>query len=111
LFSFLFASEGCRNGDKAGEENMPRKVNNAIEAAAQRRLRRATLSVGRRELCDYVVEIASEFGHLVRGHDLRFLAYLLAMVCEEAVHQSRIASDTLSPPGAATERDDSVEST
>jgi hypothetical protein len=71
---------------------MARKVNNAIDAAARRRSRKGTLSVGRRELCDYVAEVSSEFGHLVRSHNLRFLDYLLAMVFEEAVNQSRLAS-------------------
>jgi hypothetical protein len=75
---------------------MPGKVDNAIDAAARRRSRRATLSVGRRELCDYVAEMASEFGELARSHELKFLCFLLEMVVEEAVHQSRIAAG--SPP-------------
>jgi hypothetical protein len=70
---------------------MARKVHDAIDAAARRRSRKGN-SVGRRELCDYVAEVSSEFGHLVRSHNLRFLDYLLAMVFEEAVNQSRLAS-------------------
>ena len=69
---------------------MPRKVNNALDAAIRRREQRATLSVGRRELCSYVADISSVFAHLARSHDLRFLTYLLAMVIEEAAYQARI---------------------
>jgi hypothetical protein len=34
---------------------------------------------------------------------MRFLSYLLAMVVEEAVHQSRIAADLESAPPVATD--------
>jgi hypothetical protein len=71
---------------------MSRKVRDAIDAAARRHAKRATLSVGRHELCDYVAEVTSEFVHLASSRDLRFLAYLLAMVFEEATYQSRAAS-------------------
>jgi hypothetical protein len=40
--------------------------------------------------------MASEFGELARSHELKFLCFLLEMVVEEAVHQSRIAAG--SPP-------------
>jgi hypothetical protein len=59
--------------------------------------------VGRRELCDYVADIASEFGQVASSADMRFLSYLLAMVVEEAVHQSRIAADLESAPPVATD--------
>src|SRR5262245_44497832 len=51
--------------------------------------------VGRRELCDYVADFASEFHQVASSNDMRFLSYLLAMVVEEAVHQSNLASDRL----------------
>jgi hypothetical protein len=82
---------------------MPRRVSNAIDAAAGRRSRRATLSVGRRELCDYVANISSEFRDLARSHDLRFLAYLLAMVFEEAANQARVSSYSEPSLPASTE--------
>jgi hypothetical protein len=88
---------------------MPRKVNNAVDAAAKRGARRATLSVGPRELGDYVAAVSSEFGQLARGHDLRFLAYLLEMVCEEAVNQSRIAAQSPPSPEATAGPGDNIE--
>jgi hypothetical protein len=81
---------------------MPRKVDNAIEADA-RRGRRATLSVERWELCNFVADVASEFGQRASSHDLRFLAYLLAMVFEEATNQSRIAAHSRWLPPASTD--------
>jgi hypothetical protein len=66
-----------------------KKIYSAINAAAMRRRGRTSLSVGRRELCDYVTEIASEFRQ-ASSNDMKFLSYLLAMVVEEAVHQSRV---------------------
>jgi hypothetical protein len=47
--------------------------------------RRAFLHVGRRELCDYVADIASAFGQVASSNDMRFLSlsYLLAMVVEK----------------------------
>jgi hypothetical protein len=78
---------------------MSKKLSDAIDAAARRRSRRATLSVGRRELCEYVAAVSSEFGHLATSHDLRFLAYLLGMVFEEVVYQSRFASPSQANDG------------
>jgi hypothetical protein len=83
-----------------------RKIYSAIDAAAMQRRRRAFLPVGRRELCDYVADIASQFDQLASNNDMRFLSYLLAMVVEEAVHQSRIVADSgLAPPAAPTPPD------
>jgi hypothetical protein len=78
----------------AGETHVQRKIYSAIDAAAMRRRKKAYLAVGRRELCDYVADIASEFHQAASGNDLRFLSYLLAMVVEEAVHQSKIAPES-----------------
>jgi hypothetical protein len=78
-----------------------RKIYSAIDAAAMQRRRRAFLPVGRRELCDYVADIASELGHVTCSNDMKFLSYLLAMVVEEAVHQSSLASDPDSPTSAS----------
>jgi hypothetical protein len=86
---------------------MSKKIHSAIDAAAMRRRKRAFLPVGRRELCDYVADVASEFGQVASSNDMRFLSYLLAMVVEEAVHQSRIAADSESPPSAAASPPDS----
>jgi hypothetical protein len=80
---------------------MPKDLRDAIDAVARRRSRRGTLSVGRRALCDYVADMTSEFGQLAKSHDLRFLSYLLAMVVEEAVHQSQLAADSESAPPVA----------
>ena len=79
-----------------------RKLYSAIDAAAMRRRGRTSLSVGRRELCDYVTEIASEFRQAASSNDMKFLSYLLAMVVEEAVHQSEIAADSESAPADDT---------
>jgi hypothetical protein len=70
-----------------------KKIYSAIDAAAMRRRGTTSLSVGRRELCDYVTDIASEFRQAASSNDMRFLSYLLAMVVEEAVHQSRVTSE------------------
>lgn len=79
-----------------------KKIYSAINAAAMRRRGRTSLSVGRRELCDYVTEIASEFRQAASSNDMKFLSYLLAMVVEEAVHQSEIAADSESAPADDT---------
>ena len=76
---------------------MSKKIYSAIDAGAMRRRRRAFLPVGRRELCDYVADIASQFHQVASSNDMRFLSYLLAMVVEEAVHQARITSENDSP--------------
>ena len=82
---------------------MPRKVDNVIEAVARQRGQRATLSVGRCELCDYVADVSAEFASLAKMNDLRFLAYLLGMVVEEAANQSRIASESRGLPSASAD--------
>jgi len=82
---------------------MPRKIDNVIEAAARQRGQRATLSVGRFELCDYVADVAAELASLAKAHDLRFLSYLLGMVVEEAKNQSRIASECRHLPPASAD--------
>ena len=82
---------------------MPRKIDNLIEAAARQRGQKATLSVGRSELCDYVADVATELASLARMKDLRFLAYLLEMVVEEAKNQSRIASKCRHLPAASAD--------
>jgi hypothetical protein len=69
-----------------------RKIYSAIDAAAMRRRRKAFLPVSRQELCDYVADFALDFHQVATNKDMRFLSYLLAMVVEEAVHQSDLAS-------------------
>ena len=78
-----------------------RKIYSAIDAAAMRRRKRAYLPVGRRELCDYVADFALEFHQVTSDNDMRFLSYLLAMVVEEAVHQSNLASEPALPSSAS----------
>lgn len=87
-----------------------KKIYSAINAAAMRRRGRTSLSVGRRELCDYVTEIASEFRQAASSNDMKFLSYLLAMVVEEAVHQSEIAADSESAPADDTSPPDATDS-
>jgi hypothetical protein len=78
-----------------------RKIYSAIDAAAMRRRRRAFLPVGRQELCDYVADFALEFHDVTSSNHMKFLSYLLAIVVEEAVHQSQLAADSEpAPPGA-----------
>jgi hypothetical protein len=90
----------------AGERDMSRKVENAMDAAARQRARRENLTIGRRELCDYVAAISLEFAHLTKSHELRFLSYLLALVSTEAANQSRALLQA--PPQSAD--DDNGES-
>ena len=87
-----------------------RKIYSAIDAAAMRRRRGAFLPVGRRELCDYVADFASEFHQVASTNDMRFLSYLLAMVVEEAVHQSNLASDRDPPSGDSQTEASSIDS-
>ncbi len=79
---------------RPGEAMSKRKLYSAIDAAAMRRRKRAHLPVGRRELCEYVMDFALEFHEVAISNDMKFLSYLLAMVVEEAVHQSEIAADS-----------------
>jgi hypothetical protein len=78
-----------------------KKIYSAIDAAAMRRRKRAYLPVGRQELCDYVADFALEFHQVTSDNDMRFLSYLLAMVVEEAVHQSNIAAAHAMPSSAS----------
>jgi hypothetical protein len=83
---------------------MPRKPIAAIDNLAQRASRRSTLTVPRRDLCVYLADFAAEFERLAKGHhNTQFLSYLLGLVLEEAVTQSRILAEAEAPPKAAAE--------
>jgi hypothetical protein len=75
-----------------------RKIYSAIDAAAMVRRRKAHLPVARRELCEYVTDFALAFHGVTNSKDMKFLSYLLAMVIEEAMHQSELAAEPESPP-------------
>jgi hypothetical protein len=95
---------------RPGEAMSKRKLYSAIDAAAMRRRKRAHLPVGRRELCEYVMDFALEFHEVAISNDMKFLSYLLAMVVEEAVHQSEIAADSESAPADDTSPPDATDS-
>jgi len=75
-----------------------RKIYSAIDAAAMVRRRKAHLPVGRRELCEYVTDFSLVFRGITNSNDTKFLSYLLAMVVEEAMHQSELAAQLESAP-------------
>jgi len=107
LFPLRLSAKGCMQlmTNCRGNDMSTRKIYSAIDAAAMRRRKRAYLSVGRQELCDYVADFALEFHQVTSDNDMRFLSYLLAMVVEEALHQSKVAAghdvpSNASPSGA-----------
>jgi len=56
------------------------------------------------------MDFALEFHEVAISNDMKFLSYLLAMVVEEAVHQSEIAADSESAPGDDTSPPDATDS-
>ena len=77
-------------------------ISNAGPAAPGQKLSEAPPPASRSDVANYIGTLAQSLEQLARAHDLKFLAYLLSMIVEEARAVMAAQAASHSPSDTAT---------